>query len=125
MRPDRVVGLSRTNKFRKLIASCPPELTDSPIKGMHILYPFVVMEAKREVDAPGFRAVEAQTAFPIRRFLKLQDALRKALSKSLDPLVWFFAYQGEGWRLYAGILEDSKVVMCPVALRPVVSAARE
>lgn len=83
------------------------------------------MEAKREDNAPGFRAVEAQTAFPIRRFLKVQNALRRALSKSLDPLVWFFAYQGEGWRLYAGTLEDSKVVMCPVALRPLVSAARE
>ena len=79
---------------------------------MHILYPFLVLEAKREDDAPGFRSVERQTAFPLRRFLKIQDALQKAGTKNLDPLVWFFAYQGEIWRFYAGTLVDSNFVVC-------------
>ena len=81
-----------------------------------MLYPFLVLEAKREDDAPGFRSVERQTAFPLRRFLKLQDTLRKASSKSLDPLVWFFAYQGEVWRLYAGTIVDSNLVMLALLL---------
>ena len=117
MHPDRVVGLRRTRRFQKDIASSPPELKHYPIRGTDILYPFLVLEAKREDDAPGFRAVERQTAFPLRRFLTLQDALQKAGSKNLDPLVWFFGYQGEVWRLYAGTLVDSKLVVLALTLR--------
>lgn len=119
MRPDRVVGLTRTTRFQEDINSSPLELNHSPVSGMDMdmLYPFLVLEAKREDDAPGFRAVERQTAFPLRRFLKLQDALQKACSKNLDPLVWFFAYQGEVWRLYAGTLVDSNLVVLALTLR--------
>ena len=117
MHPDRVVGLSRTRRFQNAIASSPLELNHFPVTGMDILYPFLVLEAKREDDAPGFRAVERQTAFPLRRFLRLQDALQKACSKNLDPLVWFFAYQGEVWRLYAGTLVDSNLVILALTLR--------
>jgi len=111
MRPDRVVGLRKTKGFQRDIASSPHQLNHSPVSGMDMLYPFLVLEAKRVDDAPGFRSVERQTAFPLRRFLKLQEALKKASSKNLDPLVWFFAYQGEVWRLYAGTIVDSNFVM--------------
>lgn len=118
MRPDRVVGLSRTIGFQNDIASSPLELNHCPVSGMdNMLYPFLVVEAKREEDAPGFRSVERQTAFPIRRFLKLQNALQKAGSKNLDLLVWFLAYQGEVWRVYAGTLVDSNLVMLTLILR--------
>ena len=111
-RPDRVVGLYNTNRFQAMINSCSPNLKHSPVEGRRqLIYPFIVLEAKRERDAPGFRAVEEQTAFFVRRFLKLQDDLRIARGGNIDPLVWFFASQGEEWRLYGGILEDDRVVI--------------
>ena len=110
MRPDRVVGLSMNDRYREYIEACPNSLTHSPFKKMQLLYPFLVVEAKRENDVAGFRSIEAQTAFPIRRFLKMQDDLRKAREMSHDPLVWFFAYQGENWQFYAGTLQGDKVV---------------
>jgi len=111
MRPDRVVGLAQTRRFQNDVALSSPELTHCPVSGADsMLYPFLVLEAKREDGAPGFRAVERQTAFPLRRFLKLQDALQRACSKNLEPLVWFFAYQGELWRLYAGTLVNANLV---------------
>lgn len=111
MKPDRVIGLSMTDRYRSYIGSFPVELSHSPVKGRQLLYPFIVLEAKRENGAPGFRSVEAQTAFPIRRFLRIQDELQRASETELDPLVWFFAFQGEEWRLYSAILDDKKLVV--------------
>ncbi|KAF2258273.1 hypothetical protein CC78DRAFT_621936 [Lojkania enalia] len=110
MSPDRVIGLNLTSSLQ------PPNrfnhLTHFPIKGRHtILYPFLVVEAKKEKNAPGFKAVERQTAFPIRRFLKIQKELHNASGATCEPpLVWFLAYQGEEWRLYAGTLFGDKRV---------------
>lgn len=112
MRPDRIVGLRLKEQYRPFFASNSLDITHSPIEGRSILYPFLVVEAKREDNAPGFRYVEAQTSFPIRRLLKIQDDLRNAHCSNLNPLVWFFAFQGEEWRLYAGTLKDSSVVVC-------------
>lgn len=111
MRPDRVTGLSMTDRYRRYIGSFSVELSHSPVKKMQFIYPFLVLEAKRENDAPGFRSVEAQTAFPIRRFLTIQDELQRASEIELDPLVWFFAFQGEEWRLYSAILDEKKTVV--------------
>jgi hypothetical protein len=55
--------------------------------------------------------VETQTAFPIRRFLKIQEKLRIARPMGLNPLVWFFACQGETWRLYAATIKGNQVVI--------------
>jgi hypothetical protein len=76
-----------------------------------MLYPFLIIEAKKEYKAPGFRYLEMQTAFPIRRLLKVQEVLRASSGADLDPLVWFFGYQGEEWRLYAGVLDGPKTVV--------------
>ncbi|KAH8592079.1 hypothetical protein B0O99DRAFT_689861 [Bisporella sp. PMI_857] len=103
MKPDRVFGLSSTAKVRSVVDGCLMTLVHRPIKSDDMLYPFLVIEAKREINAPGFRAIEAQTAFPIRRFLRIQEDLRVSCERKLDPLVWFFAYRGDEWRLYAAI----------------------
>jgi hypothetical protein len=109
MIPDTVIGLRKSAKYEEHIASFPVELTYAPLKGIgSLIYPFLVIEAKRENISPGFRSIETQTAFPIRRFLKVQDSLRKASRIGLDPLVWFFAYQGEVWRLYAATYDDEQ-----------------
>ncbi|KAE9377465.1 hypothetical protein N431DRAFT_500317 [Stipitochalara longipes BDJ] len=110
MKPDRVIGLSMNDRYRGYIGSFDIELSHSPVRKRQLMYPFLVLEAKRENDAPGFRYVEAQTAFPMRRFLRIQDELRRASKVTLDPLVWFFAFQGEEWRLHAAILDDQNVV---------------
>ncbi|KAH9212893.1 hypothetical protein DL95DRAFT_410794 [Leptodontidium sp. 2 PMI_412] len=110
MKPDRIIGLSMNDRYRRYTESFFVELSHSPVRNFQLIYPFLVLEAKRENAAPGFRSVEAQTAFPIRRFLKIQDELKTASGIELDPLAWFFAFQGEEWRLYSAILDKNKSV---------------
>jgi hypothetical protein len=107
MKPDRVVGLRITSRI-------PHDDSYFPVTGKRILLPFLVVEAKREDDAPGFRSIQYQTAFPIRRFLTAQEELFNKASADWPKqelcLVWFFAYQGEQWRLNACIRKGRKVV---------------
>lgn len=111
MAPDRTVGLNMSTRMRKALRVSSSELNHCPLKRLtNVLYPFLLVEAKKEVDAPGFAAIEAQTAFPLRRLLMLQDSLGRQAGTSFDTLVWFFAYQGEEWRLYAGTLRQATVV---------------
>jgi hypothetical protein len=107
--PDQVIGLLPTASLKPYISGVASKMLRGPFKDEKLLYPFLVIEAKRE-NGPGFRSVENQTAFPLRRLLKLQDDLQIASGWKFNPLVWFFAYQGEEWRLYAGIIRDSVVV---------------
>ncbi|CAI6338264.1 unnamed protein product [Periconia digitata] len=111
MKPDGIVGLNITPGIRDCLSRCQWSLENKPLNGKDMIYPFLVIEAKKAIHPPGFRSIERQTAFPIRRFLHIQDELR---NKSLDycyepPLVWFFAYQGEEWRLYAGVLPSREM----------------
>lgn len=108
MKPDRVIGLCTTPGMRDCVERSQWNLEHSPVKGTEMVYPFLVVEAKKERHAPGFRSIERQTAFPIRRLLHVQDELRNKASGSCHepPLVWFFAYQGEEWRLYAGVFQS-------------------
>ena len=110
MRPDSITGLRLTDSFKENLKSHPSNLEPRPVNGASLLYPFMLTEAKREDNAPGFRAIEAQTAFPLYRLLKVQEGLRNACKTEFEPLVWFFCYQGEEWRLYAGTIEESSVV---------------
>jgi hypothetical protein len=115
MRPDRVVGLDVTSRLKRYISSMELHVTCFPLKGRRILCPFLIIEAKKESDVPGFRAIENQTAFPLRRLLKVQDELRTARGLQTDPsLVWFLANQGEEWRLYAGTINSINVVSISV-----------
>jgi hypothetical protein len=111
MRPDRVVGLNVTRRLQQYLSSTKVDITYLPLVNRQILLPFMLIEAKKETDVPGFRSIEAQTAFPLRRLLKVQDELKSACGLEVDPpLVWFFANQGEEWRLYAGVIQESRVV---------------
>lgn len=67
-----------------------------------LLFPFLLLEAKREEDAEGFQSTEMQTAMPIRHALSLQYELAKLVQRcgnSLElpggPFAWFFAYCGD------------------------------
>lgn len=110
MQPDRTIGIRLHDKYERLIANSSFDIRPHPGEIRNVIYPFCVLEAKKEHKAPGFRAVEAQTAFPIRRFLLMQMALRDASNGDMHPLVWFLANQGDIWRLYAAIPIDDKIV---------------
>jgi hypothetical protein len=106
MKPDGVIGLR---------SRAPPYLSRDevhfPARGrVGLLLPFLVLEAKKEKDAPGFRAIQYQTAFAMRRFLKAQAEIDSRDSSCEPCLVWFFAYQGEQWRLHAGTFDHDGVV---------------
>jgi hypothetical protein len=110
MKPDRVIGLYLDGKNKKELASKDLDLTHCLVKQRDLICPFLVIEAKKEENVPGFRAIETQTAFSIRRFLKIQADLRMASQMNHEPLVWFCAFQGDEWRLYAATLDDKTVV---------------
>ena len=111
MQPDCTVSLNVSPRMRQALRATKSELSHCPMIGTNEgLYPFLLIEAKRGVKAPGWAAIEAQTAFPLRRLLMLQESLQRKAGVHLDPLIWFFAYQGEEWRLYAGILREANVV---------------
>lgn len=104
MRPDRVFGL-------RTPSTVAPNDIHFPAEGREqLLLPFLVVEAKKERGAPGFRSILFQTAFPVRRFLRAQAEIDSRDSLCEPSLVWFFAYQGDIWRLHAGTLDRDKVV---------------
>jgi hypothetical protein len=103
MKPDRVIGLRPHS---------PSFHIDNlfPISGRRVMLPFLVVEAKKEESAVGFRAIQHQSAFPVRRLLRAQASLGDRDEPYEPCLVWFFAYQGEVWRLHIGIQDRDKVV---------------
>ena len=107
--PDRVIGLRATEVFRQL-ASAPEGLRLSPFRNGNVLFPFLIIEAKSEKGGPGFESIENQAAFPIRALLKLQHDLSSASRSGIIPLVWFLANQGDEWRVYGGVVDNSKWV---------------
>ncbi|KAH7083964.1 hypothetical protein FB567DRAFT_530338 [Paraphoma chrysanthemicola] len=101
MKPDRVVGLRSAVRL-------PHDTGLFPVTGREIMLPFLVIEAKQEQDAPGFRAIQSQTAFVVRRLLMAQKELLDDIPSGEPCLVWFFAYRGEQWRLHVGTHDDSR-----------------
>jgi hypothetical protein len=123
--PDRVYGLKETDNFKMLLNSADKRasldsntrrlresLEVSPFsqEGEPLLFPFLILEAKsgREGDSA---AVEMQTAFCIRRLLKLQHDLRMATEEETlwksGPLVWFLNWYGERWSIAASFVDNT------------------
>ena len=108
-RPDRVYGLSVTGSF----APFRERLTKaSPFIGRHTLFPFLLVEAKSEKSASGFEEIERQTALSIRTCLKLQIDLDIESNQVLDPVVYFFGFMGDEWRLYLAFMVGDETVGC-------------
>jgi hypothetical protein len=101
-RPDRVWGLRRTKAFEKYLPSNSDPITSSPFSDFvdPVLFPFLILEAKRERYSEGFEEMEMQTALPIWRLLQLQESLHFKTSQDSSALVWFFASRGDLWRVY-------------------------
>ena len=127
--PDRIHGLQRTTNFEKLLQELyahdepqryPPRKIEDVVNvsinpdngGIPLLFPFLILEAKREKDTQNFEQMEIQTAFPIRNALKLQYDLVKIRGNTMDvpggPLVWFFASRGEDWRVYGAVVNEEE-----------------
>lgn len=108
-KPDRVFGLKKTMTFAKILdingGDSDEALRCSPFKDCNdpLLFPFLIIEAKPEKMSVGFEETQTQTALPIWELLKLQENVRADISReshSTSPLVWFFAYRGDSWRVY-------------------------
>lgn len=111
-KPDRVIGLTKTRAFEKHL-STDRENRHSPCRDdnvLYVLYPFLLLEAKREKGSPGFEHIENQSAFPLFTLVKLQYDLHQRSTRNLNPLVWFLANQGDEWRLHAAVLDNLKYV---------------
>ncbi|KAJ5263549.1 hypothetical protein N7478_011154 [Penicillium angulare] len=124
--PDRVYGLKQTDNFKLLLDSDDKRDTRatpsrslretievSPFKpeGKPLLYPFLIIEAKSSKGADRGE-VNMQTAFVIRRLLKVQLDLKLATGEENQwesgPLVWFLAWRGEIWEISAAYVIESE-----------------
>jgi hypothetical protein len=114
--PDRVIGLGLTKSFEHYTRL--NSNVHSPFKGSDVVYPFIVIEAKPE-NGPGWQSIQCQGAFALRTCLKMQQKLETSSGRPHQSLVWFFAFRGEEWRLYAAVPQEDKTVgeKCPSAYR--------
>ncbi|KAK5062685.1 hypothetical protein LTR84_004758 [Exophiala bonariae] len=104
--PDTVIGLGQTPSF----AEYAPLITrrHSPFEPANVLYPFMVLEAKSEKAPDSWGSIERQSAFALRTCLELQKNLRRDTGVEFQCLVWFFAFKGDEWRLYAAVPEQAQ-----------------
>ncbi|SPO05363.1 uncharacterized protein DNG_08050 [Cephalotrichum gorgonifer] len=72
------------------------------------------MEAKSDKSTSSFNDIDMQTAFAIRELVLLQEELRRSASAlghiewEAAPLVWYFSYRGEQWRLHGAFPNPHK-----------------
>ena len=113
-KPDRMYGLGMTQSF-EIYTRWRREITHSPFKdtGTPCLYPFLIIEAKSEKQTHGFDHIERQTELPLRTCLMLQRNLETSTGIPLQPLVWFVAFRGDEWRLYAATPNGPRTVFVP------------
>ncbi|KAE8358633.1 hypothetical protein BDV27DRAFT_65974 [Aspergillus caelatus] len=123
--PDRVYGLRDTGSLRKALNSIGKhtayagnvqrlrdtiEVSPFDDEGERLLFPFLIMEAKSGKHGD-MAAVEMQTAFCIRRLLRLQHELRNAgegRGGTFEPLVWFLSWSGERWNVAGCFAKDTR-----------------
>jgi hypothetical protein len=106
-----IIGLQRSPTLSAALQG-HSRLVSSPVKDAeHILFPFLILEAKSEIQTPGFTAIEKQTAFPIKRLVDIQKSLRKRRQEPEgNSLVWFLAFSGDEWRVYACVPRGDETV---------------
>jgi hypothetical protein len=110
--PDRIIGLQRANVFDRLFSRLPYTFESSPFRSETPIFPFLIAEAKSEKSGVGWSAIERQSAFPIRILLKIQASLMSHFHRGylINPLVWFLAWEGDEWRVYAATWDEGACV---------------
>jgi hypothetical protein len=128
-KPDRVYGLRQTRNIENLLHDVVKRQfeDDNNVEGHvhevlglyqpliqtgdHLLFPFLVLEAKSGSSSHDWHSIQMQTAFSVRTFLETQNRLRTIAGKHSKwrsgPLVWFLANRGEDWRLYAAYTQPA------------------
>jgi hypothetical protein len=112
LEPDYVAGLQR-GRFNQYLGNSlvADQLQNQPTGEHNTIFPFMVAEAKKE-DGDDWDYVYAQTVFPVYTMLSLQWRLLSSNAANghrleFDPVVWFYAYRGQHWRLYLAYLNES------------------
>ena len=111
-RPDGVYGLNSTEYFDRFLFAANPIVRSLPFRekvgSPH--FPFLVLEAKSEENSrEDFPQMLEQTKPTIFTLLKLQADLRARACIDEQwpcPFVWYLAFKGERWRLYASYWLD-------------------
>lgn len=89
LEPDRVFSINSIGPVEEYTDALP-FVRHSPFRSApHIIYPFLVIEAKSAVKAAECFDIDQQTGFPLRTCLMLQEKLRLE-----NPLVWYMQYKG-------------------------------
>jgi hypothetical protein len=115
--PDYVLGLLKGENSPlsfaiESLAEMPCTLLDT---GEHVLFPFLILEAKSGEYCSDFSAIEKQTAFPIRKLVNFQKSIAKAKEeRNCHPLVWFLAFRGEDWKVYGCVPNYGGGVVCTI-----------
>lgn len=138
VKPDRVYGLRRTNRFRRILDEIPGKddqkigdiVTSSPfqIKYEQLLFPFLVLEAKSEKSASSMSRAEIQTASALRELLILQRNLKDSAGTASHwksgPLAWCLVNKGEHWSVSAAYLSNpgSHTPYVSLLLKPSIEA---
>ncbi len=111
-RPDRVYGLRNIDALLRQVnhnANQKYEIKSSSFQKCmkHIHFPFLLLEAKSKKSQKTFGHIFKQSEGSIRAILKLQHDLvtrvrieRQSIPFPTRPIVWFFAFNGNSWRLY-------------------------
>ena len=129
-KPDAIYGLRQTRNIKILLDSPakprlpgavegnPAQVRDlllpSPVepKGVPLLFPFFVLEAKSAISGDDWHSIRMQRAFSIRTFLEAQRQLQERAGDSSrwqpGPLVWFVMNRGEDWRISVAYTQDDR-----------------
>jgi hypothetical protein len=112
LEPDYLAGLQRA-RFNEYMNEplIKARLQNQPTGEESVIFPFMVAEAKKE-DGDNWDYVNFQTVFPIYTMLSVQWRLLSANAESghqleFDPLVWFYSYRGQHWKLHFAYLDKS------------------
>ena len=114
-KPDRVYGLRKTSRIRRLLQETPTpdgdligeKVRSTPYRERveKLLFPFLVFECKSERSADSRSDAQKQSACAIIICLELQSKLADTVrsmkpedqSLKQKPLVWFLCNKGEQW----------------------------
>jgi hypothetical protein len=127
-RPDRIIGLERTTTFDSYLDAVyaheeeqyeRPKRVQEKVKttvtadiGDELLFPFLILEAKKSNSNGDFEYMTYQSAVPIKHALYLQYDLNEAygnrFAHTQKPLVWFLANRGAEWQVSAGYVYPDK-----------------
>lgn len=130
LNPDKIIGLRETHTLEEYlrddaahelqgsgvtlqtweVLDPPPYKRPLKPRDDHLLFPFLIMEAKAGATGASWRDIRLQTAFPIKALLDAQNSLIRAGARGhgLRPLVWFVYNRGEEWRVSAAFIHENR-----------------